>query len=135
MFKQFRSTALSAAVFAVSLAAGAQPAAPTVPAAPAEASGYQSAFEGYRPFSAQDVGDWRQANETVREIGGWRAYAREIQAGAAAPQPASQTPAQGTNAPARGPGQPPAPAAASRPGAPAPSGAPVRPADPHRGQH
>lgn len=58
---------------------------------------YNSAFEGYRPFEATEVQDWRQSNETVRAIGGWRAYAREIQGGAAAP--AAQVPASGTKAP------------------------------------
>ena len=133
MFKEFRSATLSTAAFAVSLAAGAQTAAP---AAPANAGGYRSAFEGYRSFSAEEVGDWRQANETVREIGGWRAYAREIQGGAVAPAPsASQTPPQGTNTPAPGQAQPPVPAAAARPGAAAPSGAPMRSANPHQGHH
>ena len=51
--------------------------------------------------------DWRKANDTVREIGGWRAYAREIQGGSQA-----------------------------QPGATAPSAAPARaaaPANPHQG--
>ncbi|MBE7941670.1 MULTISPECIES: hypothetical protein [Ramlibacter] len=52
--------------------------------------GYSSAFEGYRPFESGEIQDWRKSNETVREVGGWRAYAREIQgagsqAGNAAP--------------------------------------------------
>jgi len=41
---------------------------------------YRSAFEGYRGYSDQAVGSWRQTNDTVRQIGGWRAYARESQA-------------------------------------------------------
>lgn len=91
---------------AAALAAGATraqtpPSAPPAPAAPA----YRSAFEGYRPFEAGEVQDWRQSNDTVRAVGGWRAYAREIQGGAA---PA---------------------AAASAPGQQA------KPADPHRGHH
>lgn len=48
---------------------------------PAEAAPYHSAFEGYRSFEAVEVQDWRKSNDTVREIGGWRAYAREIQQG------------------------------------------------------
>jgi hypothetical protein len=54
---------------------------------------YNSAFEGYRPFEATQVQDWRQSNETVRAIGGWRAYAREIQGGG--PAPAARVPASG----------------------------------------
>ena len=46
--------------------------------APAQAQPV-SAFETYRPFADQEVAPWRQSNDTVREIGGWRAYAREAQ--------------------------------------------------------
>ena len=58
---------------------------------------YSSAFEGYRPFEAGEVQDWRKSNDTVRDIGGWRAYAREIQGGAAPSQaqPGAAVPAQG----------------------------------------
>jgi hypothetical protein len=58
---------------------------------------YQSAFEGYRPFEAGEVQDWRKSNDTAREVGGWRAYAREMRSGAVGPAagasaPQSQTP-------------------------------------------
>jgi hypothetical protein len=80
-------TFMTAAAFAASLPLAAQ----TAPAQPvAEPAPYRSAFEGYRPFEAGEVQDWRKSNDTVREIGGWRAYAREIQQGAKE-QPA-QTP-------------------------------------------
>jgi hypothetical protein len=70
-------------------AAQTAPAAPSNPAAPA----YTSAFEGYRPFAAEEVQDWRKSNDTVREIGGWRAYAREIHGqGAAHPRPPASAP-------------------------------------------
>lgn len=50
------------------------------PPAPAPAlTGYRSAFEGYRPFAQEEVQPWKQTNDTVREVGGWRAYAREMQ--------------------------------------------------------
>lgn len=78
---------LSGAAMAASLAAAAQTAAPS-PAAKPVAGAYHSAFEGYRPFVAEEVGDWRKANDTVRDIGGWRAYAREIQ-GATPARPAA----------------------------------------------
>lgn len=68
------------------------------------------ALEGYRPFSDQEVMSWRDANDTVGRIGGWRAYAREAQAQA--------------NPPAR---------AASAPTAPASGAAPAK--DPHAGHH
>jgi len=47
------------------------------------APAWRSAFEGYQPFSDEKTMSWRQANDTVQAIGGWRAYARE------AAQPAS----------------------------------------------
>ena len=96
---------------AIALAASAQlcaqtPAA-TPPAVSAVTGTYRSAFEGYRPFGADELEDWRKSNDTVREAGGWRAYAREIHG---TQQPASQP--QGR-----------APAAAEQP----------RAADPHQG--
>ena len=36
-----------------------------------------SAFTGYQAYSEQAVVSWREANDTVGRIGGWRAYARE----------------------------------------------------------
>lgn len=84
--------------------------AQTTPAAPQAAPAYSSAFEGYRPFEAGEVQDWRKSNDTVREIGGWRAYAREIQGGSA-PAPAQPT------GPASAPGQQ------------------TKPVDPHQGHH
>lgn len=67
---------LTAAALAIGLPLAAQPAAapPTAAAVP-----YRSAFEGYRAFRPVEVQNWRQSNDTVREVGGWRAYAREIQ--------------------------------------------------------
>ena len=38
---------------------------------------YQSAFSDYVPYSEQSIESWRQANDTVGEIGGWRTYAKE----------------------------------------------------------
>ena len=78
------------------LAAGLPVAAQTSSAgSPAQPRAYQSAFEGYRPFEAGEVQDWRKSNDTVREVGGWRAYAREI-GGASQPlPPGSTTPQSG----------------------------------------
>lgn len=49
---------------------------------------YSSAFEDYRPFTEEKVAPWRESNDAVRDIGGWRAYAREAQGAGA--QPAAQ---------------------------------------------
>ena len=84
-----RTLFLGLSALAACLPLSAQTTAAVAQASPA----YQSAFEGYRPFEAGDVQDWRKSNDTVREVGGWRAYAREMQgpaepaaAGASAPQ-------------------------------------------------
>ena len=48
--------------------------------APQEKTGiveYSSVFEGHTEWEWEDVGDWRQANSVVDEIGGWEVYARE----------------------------------------------------------
>lgn len=51
---------------------------------------YRSAFEGYRSFSDPPAVSWREANDTVGRIGGWRAYAREAHEPAAPERAASQ---------------------------------------------
>jgi hypothetical protein len=38
---------------------------------------FTSSFANYQAFTDQPVLPWREANDTVRQIGGWRAYARE----------------------------------------------------------
>ena len=39
---------------------------------------YQSSFQNYQRYSASPIQSWKLSNETVKEIGGWRAYAKEI---------------------------------------------------------
>jgi hypothetical protein len=49
--------------------------------------GYRSAFIGYRPLGEWrelQPGAWRDANDRVARIGGWRSYTREAHAPAAA---------------------------------------------------
>ena len=55
---------------------------------------YRSAFGGYKPLAeATPPLSWRDANDAVERIGGWRAYAREANAPAAAPSaPAAAVP-------------------------------------------
>jgi hypothetical protein len=43
---------------------------PTDPKAKVPPIEYRSAFEGYRPFTDQEAGDWRRANEEVGAAGG-----------------------------------------------------------------
>jgi hypothetical protein len=83
--------------FAGTLACGhAQPPAPAAAAGPAVPAAssllFRSAFDGYRPFSEQAVAPWKQSNDAVREAGGWRAYAREVQRSAQGAAPAASSP-------------------------------------------
>lgn len=72
-------------------AAGAQTGPAADAAVAAEASSplaYRSAMEGYKPFVDEKPVPWKEANETVRQRGGWKAYAKEG-AGAAEGKPSS----------------------------------------------
>ena len=80
---------------------------PLNPTATVPALVHKSAFSGYRAAVEAKVGSWREANDTVARIGGWRAYAREASQSAApaasapttAPTPAPTTaPAANTGA-------------------------------------
>lgn len=59
---------------AVSAAAASQPGNPA-----ARPDSYRSVFEGYRGHTDETPVSWREANDAVGRIGGWRAYAREAQ--------------------------------------------------------
>jgi len=94
----FTTAALSAALCLPPLAAVAQagghaghpPATPATPAAatttapaappPQAASTYRSAFDGYRRFADEPVKSWKEANDNVGRIGGWKTYAKEATA-------------------------------------------------------
>lgn len=92
-----------AALIASAQPAPAAPAAVAATPAPAQAAGYRSTLEGYQPFAQEKILPWRQANETVGKIGGWRAYAKEAQDSAA---PAGdQAPRRDPAGPAAGPGK------------------------------
>jgi len=96
----FRSSSPWAGLWLVAGSVLAQTPATHPPAAP-----FRSAFEGYQPFTDQPVAPWKQSNDTVGAIGGWRAYAREAAGEPATPAPGSKA------APARhDAGQAPAPA-------------------------
>lgn len=86
-------------LIAVAFPATAQPVpAPASAPAPADAAlPYRSLSEDYEPYSDQQLIPWREANDNVGRIGGWREYARE----AAPPSGGSRAPASGsTPAPA-----------------------------------
>jgi hypothetical protein len=73
---------------------------PLDPAASAPAAVHRSAFASYQRMRDDKLLPWKQANDEVTRIGGWRSYAREAAqptdtkpaapaASAAAPAPAS----------------------------------------------
>ena len=101
---------------AAATAAHAQPAAaapladPLDARAPVPALRFDSALAGYKRLGDVPVASWRESNETVNRIGGWRVYAREP----ALPEPAKAAPAPTSAAPS-------APAVPSTPAAPAPA--------------
>jgi hypothetical protein len=74
-------------------ASGAASASQPAEAAPA----FKSAFDGYRRFNDTKLVPWRESNDLVGQIGGWKAYARESAGTDSAPAtvPAASTPASG----------------------------------------
>ena len=52
---------------------------PATASSAARGSTYRSAFEGYRSFAEQPLTPWREANDVVKNVGGWQTYAREGQ--------------------------------------------------------
>ena len=63
---------LLAGVVAAQSAARTNPADPQASVPPVE---YRSAFEGYRPFSVEDLRDWRKSNDEVGAAGGHAGHA------------------------------------------------------------
>ncbi len=91
-----RWTLLAAAATAATLsgAAGArQEGAPTDAKAQVPPVGYRSPFAGYRPHADAKATGWKEANDEVARIGGWRAYAREAYEASQAPAGKEKAPA------------------------------------------
>jgi hypothetical protein len=67
---------------AAPLAAAQTPARadPLDAAASVPQAAHRPAFAGYRRFDEPPPHGWKDANDTVRRIGGWRSYAREAEA-------------------------------------------------------
>lgn len=77
---------------------------PLDPKAAVPALTYESPFGQYRPLGDAKPMSWREANDTVARIGGWRVYARESQEPAAVPAakpnaPAASSPAGAVSQP------------------------------------
>jgi hypothetical protein len=111
-----RPCVLPSLLFTALLAAQAQ-AQPTIatrpdpldPKAGVPATRYESSLGPARRIGDNKPVAWRDANEAVARIGGWRVYAREAQQ----PDPAPSTTATPSVAPAQAPAS--APAAATKP--------------------
>jgi hypothetical protein len=101
---------------------------PLNPRAEVPATTYKSALGRYRPAGEVKVGSWRDANDTVTRIGGWRTYTREANQPEGADAPAAPASAPASPSPAAPAVAPTAPAASG----PAPT--PARPAGGH-GDH
>lgn len=56
---------------------------------------FTSALEGYRAYTDQVVQSWREANDQVHRIGGWRAYAKEAATDQTASEAAAADPHAG----------------------------------------
>lgn len=82
-FIHVRAVALVAAALVVTTTRSATPPAPApdpaAPGASVPALNYRPVLAGYRTLPDGKATPWRQANEQVAAIGGWRAYAREAQ--------------------------------------------------------
>lgn len=68
----------TASMVAIPVAHGQVPLRPDTAAAKkmdTPAVPYASAFNGYRKFEDQPVASWREANDLVHQLGGWKAFA------------------------------------------------------------
>jgi hypothetical protein len=78
---------------ATTVAVPATAAAPTPAIATPAPPQQPSIFDRYQRFNTDTpLLDWRSANKTVQQIGGWRAYAREAAAAAKQAQPPKPIP-------------------------------------------
>ncbi|MDZ7854807.1 hypothetical protein [Sphaerotilus sp.] len=80
---------LAGTAAAQSPAAPTQPAMPAMPAMPTRLQ-YTSTLSGYQAYADEPVQSWREANDRVGRIGGWKVYAKEKPPGVA---PTAETPA------------------------------------------
>jgi hypothetical protein len=95
MHDSIRRVAAGALLSLAAAGALAQPQTPAAQSAVEPTS--RSAFDDYQGFHDEAVRPWRESNDNVAHIGGWRAYAKEAQAAAAVPAAPA---ASGTQPPA-----------------------------------
>lgn len=73
---------LVASLWATQATAQTSAVAPVKPVAPAAVADtapppYRSALEGYQRYTDEKTVNWKDANDAVARIGGWREYAKE----------------------------------------------------------
>ena len=56
--------------------------------------GFQSVLEGYKPYTDEKIVNWKAANDSVGQIGGWRTYAKEAAQTSPAQGPTPASPAK-----------------------------------------
>ena len=106
-----RLITLCAALLAPALLLAAEPAGaanpatdPLDPQAPVPALVHRPVFGAYRPLGDAPLRDWKEVNQEVNRIGGWRAYTREAQqALRPPPAPPATLPEAAASRPAQGP--------------------------------
>lgn len=65
----------------------------TPPPAPPVQLTYTSPLNGYQAYADQPVQSWREANDNVGRIGGWRTYAKEARTAEPAKETSPSSPA------------------------------------------
>ncbi|KWT97258.1 MULTISPECIES: hypothetical protein [unclassified Variovorax] len=91
------------AIVALSAIAQTAPAPSSTPQSDPPDLPFRSAFEGYKPYADEKAIPWKEANETVYQRGGWRAYAKDASeegAGENAPPKPGADPHAGHSMPA-----------------------------------
>lgn len=83
----FSLAAVAATALALALPAAARP-DPLNPKADVPPPRTPAALRSYRPATTPEPGQWREANDNVARIGGWKTYLREAQQPDSAPPPA-----------------------------------------------
>lgn len=98
MFQRMPALVLATQAFLTAMA-GAQTPPPPTPQAPSVLT-YRSALDGYQSFTDEKLAPWKESNDNVGGIGGWRVYAKEAAERDAAPNAASASAASAAKGPA-----------------------------------